>query len=305
MLCSVWFSLVWVEAGNSYLNDLLFNQTFNRAVSSFHHKEPFYYYFQVFWYSFAPWSILFFALILLGIKNKLIKTDIDKLFLTVVLTSFLVLSIVSAKIEIYMLPVFPFVAYLSVIILMRLKNKKWIVYFMIALSLIAIMALPLFLLSKNDITFSWLNEIHTSIIWGLISLALFGFLSLYFLIFRKNIIRSINSISIGILTVIFIVSFEMPFLNSYVGYENMCKSGIELSENSKQYIVYGIRRPENMKVYLGESVIIAEKDDIMSDIYGGSILFISDRALRKDFSLREYIEKKPSTKIGDNLVVKL
>ncbi|MCL3850974.1 hypothetical protein D0T51_11655 [Parabacteroides sp. 52] len=305
LLCSVWFSLVWVEAGNSYLNDLLFNQTFNRAVSSFHHKEPFYYYFQVFWYSFAPWSILFFALILLGIKNKLIKTDIDKLFLTVVLTSFLVLSIVSAKIEIYMLPVFPFVAYLSVIILMRLKNKKWIVYFMIALSLIAIMALPLFLLSKNDITFSWLNEIHTSIIWGLISLALFGFLSLYFLIFRKNIIRSINSISIGILTVIFIVSFEMPFLNSYVGYENMCKSGIELSENSKQYIVYGIRRPENMKVYLGESVIIAEKDDIMSDIYGGSILFISDRALRKDFSLREYIEKKPSTKIGDNLVVKL
>ena len=97
----------------------------------------------------------------------------------------------------------------------------------------------------------------------------------------------------------------MPFLNSYVGYENMCKSGIELSENSKQYIVYGIRRPENMKVYLGESVIIAEKDDIMFDIYGGSILFISDRALRKDFSLREYIEKKPSTKIGDNLVVKL
>lgn len=48
LLCSVWFSLVWVEAGNSYLNDLLFNQTFNRAVSSFHHKEPFYYYFRYF-----------------------------------------------------------------------------------------------------------------------------------------------------------------------------------------------------------------------------------------------------------------
>lgn len=305
LLCSVWFSLVWVEAGNSYLNDLLFNQTFNRAVSSFHHKEPFYYYFQVFWYSFAPWSILFFALILLGIKNKLIKTDIDKLFLTVVLTSFLVLSIVSAKIEIYMLPVFPFVAYLSVIILMRLKNKKWLLYFIIILSIGVIIPLPLFLMNKNDITIFGLNEIHPTIICGLISLALFGFLSLYFLIFRQNIMYSINSISIGILTVIFIVSFEMPFLNSYIGYKNICKRGIELSENSKQFVVYGIRRPENMEVYLGKKVIIAEKTDIMSNIYRGSILFISDRALSKDSLLWKYIEKNPFTKIGDNYVVKL
>ncbi len=305
LLSAFWFSLVWLEAGNGYLNNLLFNQTFNRAVSSFHHKEPFYYYFQVFGYSFAPWSILFIAFILLGLKNKLIKTDIDQLFLTVVLTSFFVLSTVSAKIEIYMLPIFPFVAYLSVIVMTRLKNKKWLLYFMIVFSAVIVMTLPLFLWAKNDIPLVGLDEIYTTITWGLISFVLFGLLSLYFLIFRSNIIGSINSISIGILTVIFIVSFQMPFLNSYLGYENMCKKGMELSESSKQYIAYGIRRPENMKVFLGESIVIAEKTDIVSDIYDGSILFISEKALRKDPLLREYIEKKDHTRIGKNFVVRL
>lgn len=60
-----------------------------------------------------------------------------------------------------------------------------------------------------------------------------------------------------------------------------------------------------MEVYLGKKVIIAEKTDIMSNIYRGSILFISDRALSKDSLLWKYIEKNPFTKIGDNYVVKL
>jgi len=60
LVCSgLWFLGVYAEGGSVYLNNLLFNQTVNRAVDSFHHKEPFYYYLKVIWYSLAPWSFLY------------------------------------------------------------------------------------------------------------------------------------------------------------------------------------------------------------------------------------------------------
>ncbi|MFR6381644.1 MAG: ArnT family glycosyltransferase [Odoribacter splanchnicus] len=39
-LCSLWFIAVYLEGGKTYLNNLLFHQTINRAVDSFRHKEP-------------------------------------------------------------------------------------------------------------------------------------------------------------------------------------------------------------------------------------------------------------------------
>ena len=49
-LCSLWFIAVYREGGKTYLNNLLFHQTINRAVDSFHHKEPFWYYLKTIWY---------------------------------------------------------------------------------------------------------------------------------------------------------------------------------------------------------------------------------------------------------------
>src|SRR5574344_280362 len=49
-LCIVWFTGVYVDGGKAYLDNLLFNQTVNRAVNSFHHKKPFWYYGIAYWY---------------------------------------------------------------------------------------------------------------------------------------------------------------------------------------------------------------------------------------------------------------
>ena len=106
-LCGAWFAGVYAEGGSSYLNNLLFNQTVNRAVNSFHHKAPFYYYFIAFVYSLAPWSLLIAGVLISGIKRKLVTNDLERFFLTIGLTTFVTLSLFSSKLAVYMLPRFP------------------------------------------------------------------------------------------------------------------------------------------------------------------------------------------------------
>lgn len=305
LLCLLWFTLTWIEAGTGYLKDLLFNQTYNRAVSSFHHKEPFWYYGKTFLYSFAPWSLFYLLLIFVGIKNKLIKTDIDKFFLTIITTSLLFLSVVSSKIEIYLLPIYPFVAYLSVIILRRSKKTNAIIVVLVLLAVVFFLALPASILFSDNDSLLWLKEINTTLIAGLFILSLAAVISMSFLIFSRNITYSINSIAIGLLITIFIVSFKLPYLNSYIGFEKMCRAGLTLSKEEDKFITYDIRRPENIDVFLGKPIIVADKGTILSDTYKGSVLFISGRALRRDAELKQFVETKRIVFIGDNAVVDL
>ena len=95
-LCAIWFGCVYIEGGNAYLNNLLFNQTVNRAIDSFHHKEAFWYYGITIWYSIAPWSLLYIATIIIALRKKLLTTDKEKFFLTVIVSSFVLLSMFSA-----------------------------------------------------------------------------------------------------------------------------------------------------------------------------------------------------------------
>ena len=124
-LCGVWFAGVYAEGGSQYLNNLLFNQTVNRAVDSFHHKESFYYYLGAIWYSLAPWSLLLIGILAVGLKKRLATTDLERFFLVIVLSTLVVLSLFSSKLAVYMLPVFPFLVYLSVFWIAKIGSSRW------------------------------------------------------------------------------------------------------------------------------------------------------------------------------------
>ena len=101
----MWFGAVYLEGGYEYLDNLLFHQTIDRAVNSFHHEEPFYYYFIAIWYSLAPWS---FLLVGVGVAvvskwRQFIRTDLQKLFFSVFLATFVVLSCISSKLQVYLI----------------------------------------------------------------------------------------------------------------------------------------------------------------------------------------------------------
>ena len=114
-LCAAWFSLVYAEGGSEYLNNILFKQTVGRGVRSFHHAEPFYYYLAHFAYALAPWSLLCIAAYVKGVKNRLWASDIEKFLAVVSASTFVLLSLVSSKLDIYLVPAYPFMIYLAVL----------------------------------------------------------------------------------------------------------------------------------------------------------------------------------------------
>ncbi len=114
--CTVWFGSAYLEGGADYLNNMLFHQTVDRAVQAFHHKRPWFFYLVHIWYTALPWG----PLALVGIGRYLYRVlrnrtsfvaDEQSFFVTAFLVTLVLLSCVSGKLDVYLLPAYPFLAY--------------------------------------------------------------------------------------------------------------------------------------------------------------------------------------------------
>jgi 4-amino-4-deoxy-L-arabinose transferase-like glycosyltransferase len=122
LLCGGWWLGVWLEGGSEYLNNLLFHQTVDRAVDSFHHKAPFWYYGYTIWYAMGPWSLLIIPVIIWALVRKMKMSLPVKFMLSVAASFLLIMSLVSSKLAIYLMPVFTFITY-PAFILMQNSGK--------------------------------------------------------------------------------------------------------------------------------------------------------------------------------------
>lgn len=144
--CALWFTGVYLDGGASYLNDLLFKQTAGRAVNSFHHAEPAWYYLTNIWYLMAPWAFLSVGALIASICSLFTRGRSSKglamreassgesaaeskrppigeselLFDCMIVMTFVMLSCFSAKLGIYLAPIFPFAVYLVPMVVDRL-----------------------------------------------------------------------------------------------------------------------------------------------------------------------------------------
>ena len=114
--CIIWFVGAYFEGGKEYINNLLIHQTVGRGVDSFHHKEPFYYYAISIWYSLTPWSLLAIGLFITAIIKKRINNTLEEFFSVIIISSFVMLSLISSKLAIYSLPIIPFLIFMTIII---------------------------------------------------------------------------------------------------------------------------------------------------------------------------------------------
>lgn len=122
LLCGLWWWQAYREGGMVYINDLLFHQTVGRSIDSWHHKGPWYYYLYSIWYMMAPWSLLTIGVIVYGLIKKIRLPQTIRFFTVCAGTIFVMLSIVSSKLQIYMLPAFPFINYAAFYILQELPS---------------------------------------------------------------------------------------------------------------------------------------------------------------------------------------
>jgi 4-amino-4-deoxy-L-arabinose transferase-like glycosyltransferase len=303
LLCGIWFGCVYIEGGQSYLDNLLFNQTVNRAVDSFHHKAPFYYYATSFWYSVAPWCLLIFFSLIAKLKRDYRTDGIERFYIAVALSTTVLLSVISSKIAVYLLPAFPFFVYIAVIDIEKRGAKK------ISKAAVAVPAV-IFVTSLPAVAYIVIGNVMDTIsayIYAAIILCIGGAISLYLLYSKNDIHRAINTISIGLLLIVFIAGIAMPALNDNIGFRNVCTEAKRIAEanDTKAYITYGIRRPESMDVFLDIDVQSVEADDIKDGRHKGAILIAKKKRIDQDEELVQFLAERPQERVGDYIIIVL
>ncbi len=308
VLCGAWFTGVYIEGGSQYLDNLLFHQTINRAVNSFHHREPFYYYFLAFWYSLAPWSLLIAGTLVVGFRKWKAASETELFFLVAALSTVAILSIFSSKLAVYMLPALPFFVYLAALWLVRIGMPRWILWMagipagILALSFPgSIVAGQMPEISKIGI--SWLVYAAAFILSGA------GIISILFLI-KHSLNNAIISLSAGILLSVFVVSFSIPRYNSMIGIGQLCSQAkITASEKGGvNYYYCEMSRADNLDVYLGvmpEKLRIRDLYKTNSPIKTPAILFTWDKAIERNDSLKAFIQGRRIHKLGENYYIEL
>lgn len=123
VLCAAWWIPVYLEGGPDYLNNLLFHQTAGRAVNAFHHKQPVWYYLYTIWYAMGPWSLLTIGVVVAALVRRMHFDDLPKFLLVVSAVFFVIMSLVSGKLAIYLLPVFGFINHGAFMVLQRMAGE--------------------------------------------------------------------------------------------------------------------------------------------------------------------------------------
>lgn len=303
-LCTVWFTGVYIEGGKQYFDNLLFHQTLNRAVNSFHHSEPFYYYFLAIWYSLLPWSLFIIGMLAYGMRNKLLSNDLELFFLVIALSTLVTLSLFSAKLAVYMLPAFPFMVYLSVIWLSCTGSSRWVLWVVAIPALLLCLALPaVFVLQYLDFKPSFLLLAAALILTATGALTLKHLRAQHF---RQGII----TLGTGLLVAIFTVSFTIPEYNQWIGLSQLCQKAksISVQQGSRNYYYCKITRADNLDIYLGiKPGMLKIKDLYHSDqtMHKPAILFLSHKYIERNDSIRQFIKGRKMHRSGNYYCVEV
>ncbi len=300
----LWFGIVWLEKGTGYLYDLTFNQTVNRAVDAFHHKEPVYFYFKALLYAVAPWTLLVFSAIWTGIRRRLFTGDRLQFFCIICLTQFAVLSLISSKLAIYLLPVIPFLLLLTVWVMKSAGYTGWMAAGLYLPALIILAVLPVYLWLATLPGYEWLQPVKPFIIAGWCAGIICNLYAVYQLIHSRRLLRPAIWIASGILLFTGIAGWSVPQINNRIGFREVATVAMELSpEENIRYYTCGIRRPKNMEVFLKVPVEEVTPGEVVAGKCSGAVLLIAGNCLQDREELQSFLQGKQSREVGGVLVI--
>lgn len=276
--CALWFGCVYAEGGSDYLNDLLFHQTFDRAVNSFKHVEPFYFYMIAIWPSMLPWTLMFIGVVGVAVWKKRAFSDLQKYFVSVIVSTFVVLSAFSSKLEVYLLPIFPFLIYLCAMHLSRFKWNHWLAFTIALPAAVFALALPgLFLVGRYS-EFPYVTQ--PFFCGGAVVLTGFGLWSLYQLYGKKKVNRAIDAIVCGLFLAVFVGAWDLPSIASKMGYGEVSAKAVEVAAEKglTRFGYYKMRRAENVDVYLKHPVEALTREQLLSGTLSDEVVMMKRSA---------------------------
>ena len=316
-LCLVWFTGVYLDGGKDYLNNLLFHQTMGRAVNSFHHKAPFWYYFAAVWYIVAPYMFLLAGAVTVSFRkgDGEFRSDRETFFLVTIVSVFVMLSSFSAKLAIYLAPIMPFMVLLFVEVLKRTGWKKWMTWSLaVPLCLVAVLALAalsFLLFGASDSRLAGILAPYSFIRSGMVKVSLIllvaGFSAALFHLVKGRPNISLVLAGTSMLLAVYAASSQLPRMNDWIGYRNLCGT---IPGEGRVTTLY-IRRPQPMKVFLGKEIIDYKKDFnafYESEIQGreeGEPLVLITRSAKAgtDASLGAFVQENNHWSVGPYCVV--
>lgn len=303
-LSALWFSLTYAEGGEEYLSDLLFHQTMGRAVNSFAHDEPLLFYFPAILYTTIPWSLILVGTSLASLLRKTPgsgKGPRETLFLSVVFPTFVMLSLFSGKLPVYLAPIIPFMVWLIPLYLGRVgpwkergRWMKWLLF--IPPFLMAVLgAFICYLLVGAKVAgvdaivqrhsleeFSlYLEALGGHFVLSVVGLGMFtvGMAVASVLSFSSRRLHAPLLWGSGAMfSLILSLGLQMSSLNPLFGYGDLCRA---VQKGSDVATIY-LRRTENMDVFLGKSP---------ADFGRNPIPFIEQEMAGRDFTLLTVTEK--------------
>ncbi|BBD06923.1 ArnT family glycosyltransferase [Desulfovibrio ferrophilus] len=129
-----WIAAAWFGGERDLVNNIFYKQIYRRAVDASHHEQPFWHYFATLPAALLPWTFLLVALPLkrlvsgsfwAGVMASRKEDSAGSVFLWVqVLSGFLLLSSLSTKIIVYLMPLFPPLALLIARAFLNLEQDK-------------------------------------------------------------------------------------------------------------------------------------------------------------------------------------
>lgn len=252
--CFVWFGLAYLEGGSSYLNNMLFHQTLDRAVKSFHHDEPFYYYFVHMWYTFQPWAILLIGTFIAVMVKRVVHTELERFLLVTIAIIFILCSSISSKIDIYLLPVYPFWIYFTALYIFKDSWRKWTVAGMILPAIAFAGTFPVVLYLSESEKFYFLQDIFFRIAAGILSIT--GIWTLFYLYKKRYKESAIKVFTNGLLVALFIGGWGIPAMNDTLGYTTLCTEALKIGKahHINNFAFCDVRRGENMDVLLHKEI---------------------------------------------------
>ena len=264
--CAVWFYFAWREGGPAYLENLLFHQTVDRTVNAFHHKEPFWFYLTHIWPAMIPWCLLVIPACVASLCRRgptaAPQTEderTEKAFRCAFFATFVMLSCSSSKLPVYLLPAFPFAICLVPLYVRRTGWRPWMAWAVggggvLACALGVLWALLPFIHERIPALAPYTFATSP---WMAVPSAflLCGGAGTLVLALRNVRMDAIRPLAVAVPAFFLALAPLLPEGNEFLGYRSLCR---EVPADVPVY-VHGLRRPENMDVFLGRDVIVIEQ----------------------------------------------
>ena len=263
--CGLWFGLVYREGGAAYIDNLLVHQTVDRAVNAFTHKRPFYYYFVAATYVLAPWTLLLVWRAGSALSGRQRLSDLQKYWLTAILSTIVLLSASSSKLAVYLLPVVPFCAALPMLDAdkwRRTRGSQCCIGLPATLLGLAFPAVVAYVCLSGEAAAAWWGFLT-----GALGLSLCAVAALVGLIRHRDALPAVRTLTAGLFVFIFLGGWSLPALNGETGYGALSRDVQRIANETgiERVGSFRMRRVENIDVYLGQVPREISEEELAAD----------------------------------------